>query len=99
MAVDLVDRLTVLVAVLRVPGMGVDDSCFYNYVRMQHFVCRTTYVHDQHFWGMCGENSCNVFSCSYGTLGSYLRDALHECSADVVACLLVHEHTEWHEEG
>jgi hypothetical protein len=25
----------------------------------------------------------------HGTLGSYLRDALHEGSADIVACLLV----------
>jgi hypothetical protein len=35
------------------------------------------------FWGMCGENSCNVFHAAlHGTLGSYLYcDALHEGSA------------------
>jgi hypothetical protein len=38
------------------------------------------------FWGMCGKDSCNVFLLLCGTLGSYLRDALHEGSADAVAC-------------
>jgi hypothetical protein len=31
------------------------------YVRMQHFVRRTTFVPCRRFWGMCGESSCNVF--------------------------------------
>jgi hypothetical protein len=41
------------------------------------------------FGEMCGENSCNVFLLLYGTLGSYLRDALQEGSAHAVACLRV----------
>jgi hypothetical protein len=48
---------------------------------MQHFVRRSTYMFPfDVFWGMCGENACNVlfFFCSslHGTMGSYLRDAL-----------------------
>jgi hypothetical protein len=41
--------------------------------------------------GVCGEKSCNVFlhALHGATLGSYLRDALQEGSADVVACLYV----------
>jgi hypothetical protein len=31
-----------------------------------------------------------LFTDLHGTLGSYLRDALHEGSVDVVACLHVH---------
>jgi hypothetical protein len=45
MADDLVDRMAILVAVRRFPGMGVVDSQSLssdNYVRMSHFVCRTT---------------------------------------------------------
>jgi hypothetical protein len=43
------------------------------------------------FWGMCSDNSCNVFLLLFmiGTLDSYLRDALQEGSADTVACLPV----------
>jgi hypothetical protein len=43
------------------------------------------------FGGMCGENSCNVFLLLFMvvTLGSYLRDALQEGSADAMACLHV----------
>jgi hypothetical protein len=88
-AAELVDRLAISVAIRRFPCMGAVDfrSLRYNiYVRMQHFVCRTTCVPFQRFLGDGGENSCNVF---YGTLGSYLRDALQEGSANVVACLLV----------
>jgi hypothetical protein len=45
MADDLVDRMAILVAVRRFPGMGVADSQslrFDNYVRTSHFACRTT---------------------------------------------------------
>jgi hypothetical protein len=47
MAADMVDRMAVLVAVCRFPGMGADDSRSLrsnSYIRMQHFVRRTTYV-------------------------------------------------------
>jgi hypothetical protein len=64
MVADLFDRLAVLVAVLCFHGMGTDDSHslrYENYVRMQYFVRRTTYVPFPRFLGMCGESSCNVF--------------------------------------
>jgi hypothetical protein len=47
MAAELADRLAILVALRRFLGMGAADSRSLrsdNYVRMQHFVCRTTYV-------------------------------------------------------
>jgi hypothetical protein len=66
MAAELVDRLAIIVAVRRFPGMGAVDSRSLrsnSCVRMQHF------VHDMNlfmflfgvFWGICSENSCNVF--------------------------------------
>jgi hypothetical protein len=64
MAAELVDRMAILVAVRRFLGMGATDSRslrFVCYVRMQHFVRRTTFVAFRRFGGMCGENSCNVF--------------------------------------
>jgi hypothetical protein len=60
---QLVDRLVILVVVRRFHGMGVADSRSLrseNYVRMQNFVRRTTFVPFRRFGGMCGENSCNV---------------------------------------
>jgi hypothetical protein len=63
MTYELVDRLAILVAVRRFPGMGAADSLSLHSssgVRMQHFVRRTTYVPFRRFGGMCGENSCNV---------------------------------------
>jgi hypothetical protein len=59
-----VDRLFILVAVRRFHDMGDDGSRslrFDNYVRMQHFVRRSTYIPFRRFWGMCGDNSCNSF--------------------------------------
>jgi hypothetical protein len=93
MAAGLVDRLTILVAVSRFPGMGVagprslrSDS----YFRIQHFVCRTTYVPFRRFLeDVHREFSQSVSAALHGTLGSYLRDALQESSADDVACLSV----------
>jgi hypothetical protein len=44
--------------------MGADDSRSLrsdSYVRMQHFVCRPTFVPFRRFWGMCDVNLCNVF--------------------------------------
>jgi hypothetical protein len=64
MAAELVDRLAILVAIRRFLSMGVADSRSLRsgcYVRMQHFVRRTTYVPFRSFWGMCGDSSCNVF--------------------------------------
>jgi hypothetical protein len=65
MAAEMDDRLAILVALYRFHGMGVADSRSLRsdtYVRMQHFVRRTTYyVPFRRFGGMCGESSCNVF--------------------------------------
>jgi hypothetical protein len=64
MAVDLVDRLAILVAVHRFPSMGVVDprslrshSC----VRMQHLVRQSVYVPFQRILGMCGVITFDVF--------------------------------------
>jgi hypothetical protein len=46
-------------------------------------------LHFNGFWGMCGENSCNVLLLLFMVFWVYLRDALQEGSDDVVACLLV----------
>jgi hypothetical protein len=64
MAAELVDRLSILVVVCRFPGMGAADSRSLrsdNYVRMQHFVRRSTFVPFRRFWGMYDVNSRNVF--------------------------------------
>jgi hypothetical protein len=64
MPAKLADRLDILVAIRRFLGMGAADPRslrFDSYVRMQHFVRRTTCVPFQRFEGMCGDNSCNVF--------------------------------------
>jgi hypothetical protein len=61
---ELVYRLAILVAVRRFPGMGAADSRpsrSDSYVRMHHFVRRSTSVPFQRFGGMCDVNSCNVF--------------------------------------
>jgi hypothetical protein len=54
MAVELVDRLAILVAARRFLGMGVVDSRLLrcdSYVCMQHSVRRYTFVHFRRFWG------------------------------------------------
>jgi hypothetical protein len=54
MAAELVGRLAILVAVRRFRGMGAADSRslrYDNYVCMQHFVRRTTFVSFGVFWG------------------------------------------------
>jgi hypothetical protein len=87
-------RLAILVALRRFPRMGAAYSrslrC-YNYVRMMHhFVRRTTSVPFRRFWGnVRREFMQRLFVALDGTLGSYLCDALKECSVDVVACLHV----------
>jgi hypothetical protein len=60
MAVELVDRMAILLAIRRFHGMGGPDSRPDTYVLMQHFVRRATYVPFRCFLGMCGEKSCNV---------------------------------------
>jgi hypothetical protein len=79
MAAEFVDRLAILVVVRRFHGMGVADSHSlrsYSYVRMQHFVHRSTFVPFRRFWGdVRREFMQRLFAALHGTLGSYLRDA------------------------
>jgi hypothetical protein len=93
MAAELVDIPAILVAVRRFLGMGVADSRSLrsnSYVRMQHFVRRTTYVPFRRFLGgLRREFTQRLSAALHGSLGSYFRDALHEGSVDVVACLHV----------
>ena len=90
MAVELVDRLAILVAARRFLGMGAAKSRalrFDNNVRMQHLVGRFTCISFRCFLrDMRREIVQRLFAALHGTLGSYLRDAFHEGSADVVAC-------------
>jgi hypothetical protein len=93
MAARLVDRLAILVVIRRFRGMGATESRSlrsYNYVRMQYFDRRTTYTPSRCFLGNVRRKFIQrLFVALYGTLGSYLRDVLHEGSVDVVvACLL-----------
>jgi hypothetical protein len=81
MAVELVDRLAILVAVRRFPGKGAADSRSLrsdSYVRMQHFVRRTAYVPFRRFLGDVRREFMQHHSPAlHGTLGN----------ADAVACL------------
>jgi hypothetical protein len=57
---------------------------------MQHFVRRTIYVHFRRFFGNVRRKFMQrLYGALHGNLGSYLRDALQEGSADAVACLPV----------
>jgi hypothetical protein len=80
LAAELVDRQAILVAVRRFLGMGAANSRSLRsdiYVRMQHFVRRTTHVPFRRFWGdMRREFMQRLCDALHGTLGSYLRDAL-----------------------
>jgi hypothetical protein len=94
MAAELVDLLAILVAFRRFPGMGAADSRSFRYdiyVRMQHFVRRSTFVMFRRFWGDVRREFMQRLCAALhgGTLGSYLRDAFQEGSADAVACLHV----------
>jgi hypothetical protein len=93
MAPELVDRLAILVVVRRFPGMGAADSRslrYESYVRMQHFVRRSTYVPFRRFLGDVRREFMQRLSATlHGTLGSYPRDAFQKGSADAVACLPV----------
>jgi hypothetical protein len=79
MAAELVDRLAILVADRRFHGMGVAGSRslrFDNYVRMQHFVRRSTYIPFRLFLGDVRREFMQRLSAAlHGTQGSYLRDA------------------------
>jgi NAD-specific glutamate dehydrogenase len=91
MAVELDDRLAIFVAVRRFPCMDIGNSrSLWNdsYARMQHFVRRYTFVPFRRFLGdVRRECTQRLSTVLHGRLGSYLRDALHEGSVDVVACL------------
>jgi hypothetical protein len=91
MAAELVVRLAILVVVRRFHGMGVADSRslrFDSYVHTQHFVRRSTSVPFRRFWGGVPREFMQRLSAAlHGTLGSYLREAFQEGSADAVACL------------
>jgi hypothetical protein len=93
MAAELIYRLAILVACRRFPGMGDSDSRSLRseiYVRMQYFFYRTTSFPFRRFWGdVRREFMQRIVVDLHGTLGSYLRDALQEGSADAVACLRV----------
>jgi hypothetical protein len=93
MAVELVDRLAILVVVRRFTGMGSADSRSLrsdSYVRMQHFVRRSTSGPFRRFLGDVQREFMQRLSTALqGTLGSYLRDAFQEGSAGDVACLHV----------
>jgi hypothetical protein len=88
MAAELVDRLAIMVAVRRFLGMGAGDSRSLrssSYVRMHHFVRRSTYVPFRRFLGDVRREFMQRLSAAlHGTMGSYLRDAFQEGSADVV---------------
>jgi hypothetical protein len=61
MAVELVDRLAILVAVRRFHGMGVADSrslCFDILSICNILVVELLLFHFDVFWGMCDTNSC-----------------------------------------
>jgi hypothetical protein len=93
MADELFDRLAILVAFRRFSDMGAADSRSLrsdNYVRVQHFVRRSTYVPFRRLLGDVRREFMQRLSAAlHGTLGSYLRDAFQEGSADAVACLPV----------
>jgi hypothetical protein len=89
---ELVDRVTNQVAIRRFLGMGDAYSryslSFFNYVRMHHFVRRSTYVPFRRAGGDVRREFMQRLSAALnGTLGSYLRDDVHKGSVDVVACL------------
>jgi hypothetical protein len=72
-------------------GVAADSrsSRFDSYVRMQHFIRRSTSLSSTVLGDVRREFLQRVFAALHGTLDSYLRATLHEGSADVVACLLV----------
>jgi hypothetical protein len=90
MAVELVDRMTILVVVRRFPCMRAADSRSLpsdSYVRMHHFVRRSTLFIFGVLEDVRREFMQRLYGALHGTLGSFLRDAFQEGSAHAVACL------------
>jgi hypothetical protein len=83
--------LAILVAIRRFPSMGAADSCpllSASYVRMQHFVRRTTSYRFRRFGGhVRGEFMQRLYPALHGTLDFYLREAFRKGSVDAMACL------------
>ena len=83
-AAEVVDRLAILVVVRRFHGMGAGDSRSLrsdSYVRMQHFVRRSTSLPFRRFLGDVRREFMQRLSAAlHGTMGSYLRDAFQEGS-------------------
>jgi hypothetical protein len=91
MVIDLVNRLTMLVAVRRFPSLGVADSHslrYESYTRKE-YVRRSTSAPFSRFLGDVRHEFMhgNYMRRHGSTLGSYLCDALHEGGAIVVALL------------
>jgi hypothetical protein len=93
MAVELVDRLACwrqfvaslawVLLTLALCALKAMSVCRISFVELLMFLFDV-------FGGMSDVNSCNgFFAARHGTLGSYLRDALHGGSGNAVACLLV----------
>jgi hypothetical protein len=92
MAVEFVDRLATRVAVLRVHGMGTVDFRplrSNTSLRMQYFVELLLFLFSNVFGDVRREFMQRLLAALHGTLDSYIRDALHEGSANAVACLLI----------
>jgi hypothetical protein len=75
MAVDLVDRMAILVTIQRFPSMGAADSRsllrYGSYTRMKEFVRRSTYVPFRRFLGdVRREFMQPLYVIFHGTLGS-----------------------------
>jgi hypothetical protein len=89
MAAELVDRLAVLVAVIRrFLGVGAANSRslrFDSYVHMQRFVRRADFVPFRCFWEDVRREFMQCLCAAlHGTLGSYLREALQEGSDELM---------------
>jgi hypothetical protein len=91
MAAEFVDGFAILVVIRRFLGMGAVDSRSLrsdSYVRMHHFVRRTTCVPFRRFLGdLRREPMQRLYVALHCTLDSYVCDALQEGNVDAVACL------------
>jgi hypothetical protein len=89
-AIDLVARLVIIMNFRRFLSMGATSHrtlCSESYARMKEFARR--YTHFRRCLGdVRGEPMLRLFMVLHGTLGSYLRDALHEDCVDAVTCVL-----------
>jgi hypothetical protein len=93
LASEFIDRMAILVAVRRFLGMGIADSRslrYESYVRMHHFVRRSTYLFLHTFFAgdVRRKFMQRLSTALHDTLGSSLRDVLHdEGNVDALACL------------